>query len=287
MEAMESNTPLTRRAFAALAAFAPLARSADSVAFYDYHVHLGGPVTLDKALAISKQRGVPFGIVEHAGKKENAYSALISDDAALKAYLSSLQGFPVMKGIQAEGMDWMACFSKGMIARLDYVLSDALTMPQKNGKLERIWLQTFTAPLENKQDWMDRYTDFNVRVMAEEPIDIIANPTFLPTCIEKEYDSLWTRERMKRVIDAAVKYNVAIEINSRYRVPSLAFLKMAKAARVKFSFGSNYHGTEVGDIGYCREMAQALALTPRDVFRPAPAGRKPVEIRTFPPKRGK
>ena len=103
---------------------------------------------------------------------------------------------------------------------------------------------------------MDRYVDFNVQVMAREPIDILANPTFLPICIEDQYDALWTPARMSQVIETAVRYGVAIEINARYRIPSLTFLRMAKEAGVRFSFGSNHHGEDIGRMGYCLEMAR-------------------------------
>lgn len=270
----------SRRGFLFAAAAASLHAKQDAaLPLVDYHVHLDPVVTLEKALELSKQRGVKFGIVEHAGTKEYPYPGLISSDDDLRRYLAMLDGKPVYKGIQAEGTNWMTCFSTNVAAQLDYVLSDALTMPQKDGRLARIWVPSFTV--DDKQDWMDRYTDFNVQVIAGQPIDIMANPTFLPPCIEKEYDALWTAPRMKRIIDAAVKHHVAIEINSRYRIPSLAFLKMAKAAGAKFSFGSNIHGLDVGKLDYCLEMAKALALKPSDLFRPAPAGKKPIQIRKF------
>jgi histidinol phosphatase-like PHP family hydrolase len=118
-------------------------------------------------------------------------------------------------------------------------------------------------------------------VMAREPIDILANPTFLPACIEEQYDALWTSERMEQVIAAAVRYGVAIEINARYRIPSPAFLRLAKDAGVRFSFGSNQHGEDIGRLGYCLEMAHALGLTRQDIFTPRPPGSKPIQTRSF------
>lgn len=275
---MSQLSRVSRRGFLEAAALSPLAAVAATpgVPRVDYHVHLDKVVTLEKALEISKQRGVKFGIVEHAGTTRNSYPGLISNDAELLAYIAKLEGKPVFKGIQAECLDWMTCFSKEAVAKLDYVLSDALTLPEKNGQLTRIWTP-FT--MGDKQEWMDRYTDHNVRVIATEPIDIMANATFLPDPILPEYDTLWTEARMRKIIDAAVKYHVAIEINSRYRVPSLRFLKMAKAAGAIFSFGSNVHDFGVGNIDYCLEMAKALSLSGRDVFTPARAGRKPIQTR--------
>ena len=257
-----------------------LARSADSeIPLVDYHVHLDVVVTLEKVLELSKERGVKFGIVEHAGTKENRYPGLLSSDEDLKRYIAGLEGKPVYKGIQAEGLDWMTCFSKEVVARLDYVLSDALTFPEKNGKRVELWRPS--VKIDDKQDFMERYTEFNVQVMTREPLDILANPTFLPDCLKDEFDFLWTRERMKRVIDAAVKYKVAIELNTRYRLPRINFLRMAKEAGVKFSFGSNIHGLDVGKLDYAIEVIRELGLTRRDIFVPAPAGKKPIQIRKF------
>ena len=87
----------------------------------------------------SRETGVKFGIVEHAGTKANRYPHLISNDEQMTAYLAKLEGKPVLRGIQAEGVDWMTCFSKETLAKLDYVLSDALTLPEKNGSRTEIW----------------------------------------------------------------------------------------------------------------------------------------------------
>lgn len=240
----------------------------------DFHVHLERGITLEKAIQLSNKRGVKFGIAEHGGFRQ-----IIDGDDALKRYFESLEGHPIYKGMQAEGLDWMKCFSKDAVAQLDYVLSDALTFPEKDGRLVRLW--TPKVKIEEKQDFMDRYVDFNVLVISSEPIDIIANPTFLPLSIADEYDILWTEERSKKIIEAAVKYEVAIEINSRYNIPSAAFIRMAKSAGVKFSFGSNYHDENIGRLDYCLKMAKECGLTQKDMFMPKPYGMKPIQKRTF------
>ena len=74
---------------------------------------------------------------------------------------------------------------------------------------------------------------------------------------------------MRTLVDAAVKHHVAIEINSRFRVPRLPFLQMAKAAGAKFSFGSNLHTPdEIGNIDYCVEMYRRLNLTMAQFWTP-------------------
>lgn len=282
---------ISRRSFLATSAGAAVCASMPAAAnaaqpapapefpLVDFHAHISSQIPIEKALEISARRGVKFGIVEHAGKKEYKYPGLLSTDADLLNYIAALKGKPVFKGVQAEGVDWMECFSKQAVAQLDYVLTDALTFPEKDGALVRLWTPEFH--LGEKQDFMERYTAYNVRVIAKQPVDIMANPTFLPSVLEAEYDTLWTEDRMKKIINAAVEYNVAIEINSRYRLPSLAFLKLAKKAGARFSFGSNIHDENVGKLDYCVEMAAELGLKSKDMFMPAPAGRKPIEIRKF------
>ena len=243
----------------------------------DYHAHLDDVVTLEKALEISRKRGVKFGIVEHAGTKANKYPHLLSTDDDLKRYLAKLAGKPVLRGIQAEGLDWMTCFSKEVVAQLDYVLSDALTFPEKDGRRVELWRPE--VKIDDPQDFMDRYTDFHVQVMAREPLDILANPTYLPVQLAKDYDALWTPARIDRIVDAAVGHGVAIEINSGACIPSLAVLKRAQRAGAKFSFGSNIHGLDVGKLDYSLKMARELALKPADLFVPAPPGQKPIERR--------
>lgn len=243
----------------------------------DYHVHCDKPMTLDKLVEISRRKGVKFGIVEHAGTRENKYPRVLSNDADMAAYLAELEGKPFYRGIQAEYRDWMTCFSKAMLARLDFILTDAMTFRGKDGRPVRLWDQKFTV--DDPQDFMDRYVDYHVEILSREPIDILANPTYLPKAIVQQYDALWTTARVQKIIDAAVKYRVAIEISSSYCLPKLPLLKLAKQAGAKFSFGSNIRGPEVGKLDYCLEMVKALGLTRADIFTPAPPGRKPVERR--------
>jgi histidinol phosphatase-like PHP family hydrolase len=101
------------------------------------------------------------------------------------------------------------------------------------------------------------------------------NPTFLPAAIASRYDELWTEERMSRVIDAAVKQRVAIEINARYRIPSERFLRLAKAKGARFTFGTNNAGAaDLGDWSYPLAMQEALGLRWQDMFVPGHAPRR-------------
>ncbi|MCD6395111.1 MAG: hypothetical protein J7M40_16600 [Planctomycetes bacterium] len=97
-------------------------------------------------------------------------------------------------------------------------------------------------------------------------------------------DALWTKDRMQKVIDAAVKNDVAIEINARYRIPSEAFIKRAKTSGAKFAFGTNNTGRELGNLEYCRQMIAKCGLTAKDMFTPKPHDQKPIFKKGLPKK---
>jgi len=120
-----------------------------------------------------------------------------------------------------------------------------------------------------------------VQIIVTEPIDIYVNPTFLPEVIAPRYDELWTEERMQRIIAAAVKHGVAIEINARYKLPSEKFIRLAKAAGAKFTIGTNNtSAADYGDWSYPLARQKKIGLTWRDMYVPGhDAGRSQRELR--------
>ena len=251
--------------------------AAPDVPLVDYHVHLNAKFSLEEAIVLSKERGVKFGIAEHAGTKENQYPVILSSDEELRQWIAGLDGKPVYKGIQAEWIDWTKCFSKDVVAELDYVLSDAMTIPDRNGQRAKMWQPGFDPG--DPQEFIDRYVKWNVEVIETEPLDIFSHPTWLPASIEKDYDTLWTTERMRPIIAALKHTGTAVEIDSAFEIPRMPFLHLAKDAKLKFSFGSNSGSGPVRGMDFCIEKAQALGLTKMDMFAPAPRGRKPIERR--------
>lgn len=234
----------------------------------DFHVHLDNS-TVDRVLELSKERGVKFGIVEHAGTRENKYPVVLSNDEELERYVALLEGKPVFRGIQAEYSDWRGCFSEGALARLDFVLTDAMTFPGPDGRRMKLWEPG--AAIGEAQRFMDRFVDWHLELLSQQPLDILANVSWLPAPLAADYDRLWTTERMQKVIEAAVKRGVALEISSSYRLPRLPFLKLAKAAGATFTFGSNGRYPNMGKLDYSVEMARLLGLSRGDMFTPRSA----------------
>jgi histidinol phosphatase-like PHP family hydrolase len=142
----------------------------------------------------------------------------------------------------------------------------------------RLWIPAEVGEIADSREFMDTLVERTVGILEREPIDIYVNPTFLPASIAQQYDTLWTEERMKRVISAAVKNGVAIEINNRYRLPSPSFIRMAKEAGARFTFGTNNGGAD--DLGRCEyglQMAEECKLVWQNFFVPGAFGPKAVE----------
>jgi hypothetical protein len=243
----------------------------------DYHVHLKGGLTVNDVIAVAQEHGVKFGVAENCGVGNP-----VTNDEGLKKALQKLEGKPVYRAMQAEGREWVKMFSPEMIAKFDYVFTDSMTWTNDRGKRMRLWMPN-EVEVGDKQHFMDMLVDRTVGILNNEPIDIYVNPTFLPAVIDKEYDTLWTDERMDKVIQAAVKNGVAIEINSRYKLPSEKFIRKAKAAGATFSFGTNNGGkNDLGDLAYSRLMAVRCGLTKDDMFVPKPDGQKPIQKKGLP-----
>jgi len=239
----------------------------------DYHVHLKGGLTIEQALANSRRLGINYGIAINCGLGFPVHS-----DDSVRDYLKTMEGQPCFVALQGEGREWMTLASPESVARFDYCFTDAMTFTDDNGKRMRLWINEDVGDIKDKQAFMEMYVKRIVGVM-HEPIDIYANATFLPDQIAGEYDALWTPERMSKVIDATVKNDVAIEINNRYKIPSAAFINVAKAAGAKFSFGTNNADANLGRLEYPIQMVKQCGLVWQDIFVPKPAGQKPIQTK--------
>jgi hypothetical protein len=239
----------------------------------DYHTHLRGGLTMEGVLERMNQTGISSGIAAHCG-----VGFAITDDKAAEAFLQSMRGRPVFVGMQAEGREWPKLFSPETVAHFDYVFTDAMTLLDPGGRRTRLWIKE-EVDISDPQAYMERLVKAIEDILDHEPIDLYANPTYLPDVLAKHYDRLWTTERLRRVVDALARNNVALEINDRLHLPGPALIKMAKEAGVLFTFGTNNTDQPPGRLEYCLRMVEECALTPDDFWSPKREGQKPIQMR--------
>jgi histidinol phosphatase-like PHP family hydrolase len=171
-----------------------------------------------------------------------------ADEKAALEVLEKMRNEPVFTGLEVSWPDAPKLPSPATLAKFDYLLGrdsvEAAGQPDMDGLVKR-----------------------RAQVMAELPIDILAEPLQLPAAIAARADELWTEERMHVIIEAAVKNGVALEISPYERQPSEKFIALAKAAGAKFTVGDE-GGGDYTDWSYILEIQKKLGLTWRNMWVP-------------------
>ena len=230
----------------------------------DHHIHIRGGMTLEKAVLRQEQSGIRSTVLENFGREWP-----LTDNALLKDFIDAHarplpNGRRVPVGIQVNDRDWFTQIDPVLRQRLDFVLADTMIMGfTAEGKPRRLWLPGVT--IDDPEAWMLEYLAHNLRVL-DEPISILANPTYLPPCIAGLYDQLWTEARMRQVIAKAVARGIALEIQAGSDFPKPAFLKLAKSMGAKFSFGTNNFDDKVKDLSRWFAAIELLDLRPADLW---------------------
>lgn len=234
----------------------------DGFPVMDLHVHTTQVHTIDKIMEISRSKNIRFGIVENPGP-------VVNDDASLLSYINKLRQYPVYIGLQPMSPGWSKNFSKETIALLDYVIMDAQTIPSGNGYGDTLRIWSFDTYIDNPEKFMEVYVAHKLEVLNnDERLEIFGWPLFLPVCIARDYYTLWTEERMQKIISAARKRNIAFEINDLAHTPHEKFILMAKEQGLKFTFGSDTRDTKTGRLDYCKYIAGKCNLKKDDFFIP-------------------
>ena len=231
----------------------------------DWHIHLRGGMTAEKAALRQERSGINSAILENHGREWP-----LSDNAKLESFIeesgrAKAAGHALPVGIQANDRDWFKQISPALRKRLDFVLADTMIMDTNaEGKPQRLWLPD--VAIEDPESWMGRYLAHNLAIL-DEPVSILANPTYLPPCIAALYDQLWTDERMEKVIGKAVEKGIALEVQAESLFPRARFLLMAKKMGALFSFGTNNFTAAPKDLTRWTEAIELLDLQPADLWR--------------------
>lgn len=247
--------------------------AAANVPMVDYHGHLKSGLTLPQLLAHGRYHGIFYGVAVNCGK-----GFPVQDDASARQFVDSMKGQPCFVAMQAEGREWTRMFSPEAAGLFDYIFTDSMTWTDNRGRRMRTWIPAEVGQISDPQEFMETLVERATGILENEPVDIYVNPTFIPDQIASRYDELWTDERIMKVVRAAKRNQVAIEINNRYRLPGRRVLEAAKAEGCKFAFGTNNNGpNDIGRCEYGLEMAAALKLRWQDFFVPGEKGQRAID----------
>ena len=220
-------------------------------------------MTPEMALQRERDSGMRSTAMENHGREWEIY-----DDAKLVAFAKRSRAVnPKMPvGIQVNDRDWSEKIAPETRAQFDYILADTMIMGKlPSGRDNRLWM---VKEVRDPDKWMADYFAHTMRIL-DEPISILANPTYLPEPLAGDYDRLWTEERMRAVIAKAVKKGIALEIQAESPYPRPQFLKLAKEMGAKFSFGTNNFDPTPKDLSRWLEAITWLDLKASDIWMPS------------------
>ena len=235
----------------------------------DYHIHLRGGMTAAMAYERERITGVRSGVLENIGREwplntNEKLDAFVKDVEEFNATLPEEKRLKI--GVQVNDRDWYEKIDPAIYARLDYVLADTMIMGKRpDGSDERLWLLPKDYAVD-QDEWFERYFQHCMTVVSE-PIDILANITYLPEFIADRYDELWTKERMTQLIQAAIDGGVALEIQAESQFPKPQFVKLALEMGAKISFGTNNFDPKLKNLDSWKRNFDAFHFTADQLWR--------------------
>ena len=228
---------------------------AKGISLTDYHIHIRGGMTPEKAFDWMKQTGIRSGVLENAGKDWP-----LSDNVKIKTFIDDARKFPeLLVGLQVNDRDWFKTITSDLRAKLDYILADPMIMDG-----QKLWLEN-EYKIDDENAWLEKYFNHCMTVV-NEPITIFANPTYLPNRLVRRYDDFWTKERMTKFIEAAVKNNVALEIQAGTNFPNKMFIELAIEKGAKITIGRNNSDDRVNELKRSLDWLEELNVKPSNML---------------------
>ncbi|UCE27007.1 MAG: hypothetical protein JSW52_11770 [Candidatus Coatesbacteria bacterium] len=230
----------------------------------DLHVHSthsDGEMTVAEIARLARKRGVTAAIADHLSPYHMLY-----DDDAFDAY---------ERDVQRHGLYLSAEYCIGetipvtpdRLDRLDFLTGGLHAAPDGTGEKVFFWSD---KDVTDANAFVENYFNRIRETFENEPIDVLAHPTYLPLRLMGHYDETWTEDRVRRLAELAVEHGVALEISGRWRVPRPQALEICLGAGATFSTGSDaHHASNLFDLEYPYLVIDELGIPEDRLFRPA------------------
>jgi hypothetical protein len=215
----------------------------------DYHIHIRGGMSFEKALDWAKKTGIRSSAIENQGRDWP-----LSSDTAIRTFIEDGRKFPeLLIGIQVNDRDWYQVIDPSLLEQLDFVLSDTMVMDG-----QKLWLEN-NYSTEDEENWLQKYYAHCLQVLSE-PITIFSNPLYLPNKMMHYYEKFWTIERQTTIIETAVKNQIALEIQAKTQFPHIGFMKLAIQKGAKISIGRNNFDDNVNELERSLDWLEELRV---------------------------
>ena len=202
----------------------------------DLHLHStfsDGHSDVPTLVARANSIGFVFTVSDHYSRSQQMH-----DDRGLAAYLDTLERYPVYHAVEMDLGD-MLPMSEANLARLDYRIGSMHNAVDDHGAAISLTGNDATGAAADR--YMEYYLDAFRRDVITGAVQMIGHPTYLPGTPGHLHERLWTEPRRRAYIEAVVEGGVALEISTRYSVPSPVMLREALEAGARFAVGSDSH----------------------------------------------
>lgn len=271
----------------------------DPLAF-DWHLHTtasDGRATAAEMDAMARSLGRRIGTSEHA-LMDNARLRTVDQ---LRAHVRAVHelGLPVGAEISVGDPTEAArvAIEAGVFAEFDYIIASLhqVDVPQGRVQSDRYlnWRYGLFPRYVPNVVHLDREAYFDTWLTALDdtlcrvPVTILGHFALAPELARPGGDSAAANDPLRdpepdaaagawldATIDLCVSHGVAIELNSKSRVPHADFVARALRRGARFTLGSDAHSLDrAGDIAFGLAVARAHAI-PVDRFLPPPAPRR-------------
>lgn len=228
----------------------------------DLHIHTDhsdSPLTVAEVARLARRNHVTAGICDHLSPYHKMFEV-----AAFDAYVADVRAHGLLLGAEyciGESIP----VDESRLAKLDY-LEGGLHALDVGGENYFFW---GARTPEDVDAFVEKYVEAILTAVAEDPVNVIAHPTYLPGPLAERYDEIWNERRCGELWAAAAERGVAVEISGRWMVPRPKQIKLALDAGVTFALGSDAHRREeLFDLEYPLRMIELFRIPDDRIFRP-------------------
>ena len=187
----------------------------------------------------------------------------LQEAQTLADHVRSYGKLPAFLGISKSGTTSLEHIPEQTLATFDYIIGDLTRFQNSAGQNVDIVKE---INIGEADAFMDDYVKAITIALDNGDLDIWSMATILPESLAGDYDKLWTPARMTKVIEAAKRNGVAIEVNNSKRVPSITFLKHAKDKGCQFTTGGLYEQGKMSQPDYFFEVIDQCKLDYTDIY---------------------
>ena len=222
-------------------------------------VHSDSPLLVADVAKRARRAKFVAGICDHLSPYHKMFEAAAFDD-----YVGDVREHGLLLGAEY-------CIGEeipvddGRLAELDY-LTGGVHAVSIGGKKYFFWGKEYP----NDDDaFADAYLELTLKALAEDPIDVLAHPTYLPAPLNQRYNDVWDERRCGELWAAAAERGVAVEISGRWLVPGERQIMLALEAGVTFAVGSDAHRREeLFAVEYPTQVIERLNIPEERIFLP-------------------